>query len=68
MAAVPVLVDGVITDMALPAQASDCSAYNCGVIALEQSLDTIFVTCDEKVLARFPELAMRAGQYVQYRC
>lgn len=47
------------------ANASGCTAYDCEFVGLAQDLGVPLITMDNKVLAAFPDTAVRIPQYLQ---
>ncbi|MEZ5593544.1 MAG: type II toxin-antitoxin system VapC family toxin [Gammaproteobacteria bacterium] len=46
------------------AQASNCSAYDCEFVYLAKALNTKLITADKKLIKAFPDIAMRADEYI----
>ena len=44
--------------------ASSCTAYDCEFVALAGALEVPLVTCDRKVLAEFPDVAISPADYL----
>lgn len=49
------------------AHSSRCSAYDCEFISLAQTLNTLLITTDKKLIKAFPEYAVSAKTYVEAR-
>lgn len=48
------------------AKQSGCTAYDCEFIALAKLLKTKLITADKKLIRSFPEIAMKASDYLNY--
>ncbi len=46
------------------AKKSGCTAYDCEFIALAQSLKVKLITADKKIIRSFPDIAMKAADYL----
>lgn len=47
------------------ASESGCSAYDCEFVSLAKSLNLKLITGDKKLIQKFPEIAMSAGDYLR---
>jgi len=48
------------------AKKSGCTAYDCEFIALAKSLKIKLITADKKLIRSFPEIAMKASDYLNH--
>lgn len=51
-------------DVLTLATESGCSAYDCEYVSLAKSLNLKLITGDKKLVLKFPEIAMTAGDYL----
>lgn len=52
-------------DVLALASESGCSAYDCEFVSLAKSLNLKLITGDKKLIQKFPEIAMSAGDYLR---
>ncbi|MDO9478709.1 MAG: type II toxin-antitoxin system VapC family toxin [Pseudohongiella sp.] len=54
-------------DVLTLAKQSGCSAYDCEFVSLATSLSLKLITGDQKLIQKFPNIAMTAGDYLRWR-